>query len=129
VATLLPKWTDQYVEGLIGTLLQSGVIAASAVVVLGGGLYLFRHGLSEPQYHVFMGEPTDLRSVPGIIRDALAGRGRGIIQLGLLLLIATPVARVAFSIAAFAIQRDRLYVVVTVLVLAILLYSLASSQG
>ncbi len=128
MATLIRKWTDQYVEGLIGTLLQTGVLAASAVVVGGGGLYLIRHGLSAPQYHVFMGEPTDLRSVYGIIREALAGRGRGIIQLGLLLLIATPVARVAFSIGAFAIQRDRLYVVVTVLVLAILLYSLTSGQ-
>jgi len=56
-------------------------------------------------------------------------RGRGIIQLGLLLLIATPVARVAFSIAAFAMQRDRLYVVVTLMVLAILLYSLTSGQA
>jgi uncharacterized membrane protein len=65
----------------------------------------------------------------GIVRDALTLRGRGIIQLGLLLLIATPVARVAFSVAAFAFQRDRLYVVVTLVVLAILLYSLTSGQG
>jgi len=63
------------------------------------------------------------------VRDALTLRGRGIIQLGLLLLIATPVARVAFSVAAFALQRDRLYVVVTLVVLAILLYSLTSGQG
>jgi len=76
-----------------------------------------------------VGEPTDLRTLSGIVRDALALRGRGIIQLGLLLLIATPVARVAFSVAAFAIQRDRLYVVVTLMVLAILLYSLTSGQG
>ena len=123
------RWTDQYVEELIGNLLQTGVIVASAVVLLGGAIYLTRHGFSAPQYHVFVGEPTDLRTLSGIVRDALTLRGRGIIQLGLLLLIATPVARVAFSVAAFAIQRDRLYVVVTLMVLAILLYSLTSGQG
>jgi uncharacterized membrane protein len=125
----MQKWTDQYVEELIGNLLQTGVIVASAVVLLGGTIYLTRHGLSKPQYHVFVGEPTDLRTLSGIVRDALTLRGRGIIQLGLLLLIATPVARVAFSVAAFAIQRDRLYVVVTLMVLAILLYSLTSGRG
>lgn len=58
--------------------------------------------------------------------DALELRSRGIIQLGLLLLLATPVARVAFSIYAFAHQRDLTYVFITSIVLAILLYSLAS---
>ena len=129
MVAFMRKWTDQYVEVLIGKLLQTGVITASAVVVLGGGIYLVRHGLSSPQYHVFMGEPTDLRTVSGIIREVLTLRGRGIIQLGLLLLIATPIARVAFSVAAFAIQRDRLYIVVTLIVFAILLYSLTSGQA
>jgi uncharacterized membrane protein len=75
-----------------------------------------------------MGEPVDLRSVSGIVRDALALRERGLIQLGLLLLIATPVARVAFSVAAFAMQRDRLYVVVALIVLAVLMYSLMGGR-
>jgi uncharacterized membrane protein len=52
----------------------------------------------------------------------------GLIQLGLLLLIATPVARVVFSVAGFAIERDWMYVVITLLVLLTLLYSLASSS-
>ncbi|MFZ0959338.1 MAG: DUF1634 domain-containing protein [Terriglobia bacterium] len=123
------KWTDQYVEELIGNLLQMGVMVASAVVLCGGIVYLLRHGLAAPQYHVFVGEPTDLRTLSGVVRDALTLRGRGIIQLGLLLLIATPVARVAFSVAAFSLQRDRLYVAVTLMVLAILLYSLTSGRG
>ena len=55
------------------------------------------------------------------------GRGRGVIQLGLLLLIATPIARVAFSVVGFALERDRMYVVFTLIVLAILLYSLLGS--
>ena len=118
------QWPDQYVDELIGNLLRVGVTLAAAMVLLGGTVYLFRHGLAAPHYQVFVGEPADLRSVSGIVRDALALRGRGLIQLGLLLLIATPVARVAFSAAAFAMQRDRLYVVVALIVLAVLMYSL-----
>jgi uncharacterized membrane protein len=91
-------------------------------------VYLLRQGQAAPHYGVFHGEPSDLRRVIGILRDALAGHGRGIIELGLLLLIATPVARVIFSIFAFAVQRDRLYVVVTLIVLAVLLFSLVGGQ-
>jgi uncharacterized membrane protein len=129
VAKQTPQWTDQYVEELIGNLLRVGVTLAAAVVLFGGIVYLFRHGRAAPQYHVFMGEPTDLRSVSGIVKDALAFRGRGLIQLGLLLLIATPVARVAFSVAAFAMQRDRLYVVVALAVLAVLMCSLTGGRA
>ena len=122
------QWPDQYVDELIGNLLRVGVTLAAAVVLFGGPVYLFRHGLAAPHYHIFVGEPADLRSVSGIVRDALALRGRGLIQLGLLLLIATPVARVAFSVAAFAVQRDRLYVVVALIVLAVLMYSLMGGR-
>jgi uncharacterized membrane protein len=64
----------------------------------------------------------------GIVKDALAFRGRGLIQLGLLLLIATPLARVAFSVAAFALEGDRLYVVVALIVLAVLICSLVGGR-
>ena len=122
------QWTDQYVDELIGNLLRVGVTLAAAVVLFGGTVYLFRHGLAAPHYHIFVGEPADLRSVSGIVRDALALRGRGLIQLGLLLLIATPVARVAFSVVVFVMQRDRLYVVVALIVLAVLMYSLLGGR-
>jgi uncharacterized membrane protein len=123
------EWTDQYVEELIGTLLRVGVTLAAAVVLFGGTVYLVRHGLTAPQYHVFVGEPTDLRGLSGTVKDAFAFGGRGLIQLGLLLLIATPLARVAFSVAAFALQGDRLYVVVTLVVLAVLIYSLTGGHA
>jgi len=54
-------------------------------------------------------------------------QGRAIIQLGLVLLIATPVARVAFSIFGFFEERDMMYVVFTGMVLVILLCSLNGS--
>lgn len=97
---------------------------AAAVVLVGGGLYLARHGSAPTAYHVFHGEPEDLCHPDQVLRGALSGRAEAIIQLGLLLLILTPVARVAFSVAAFAVERDVMYVVMTLIVLAVLLYSL-----
>ena len=101
---------------------------AAVVVIVGGIVYLLHYGLSRPDYRLFRGEPSELRSVSGIFQFALAGRRRGIIQFGLLLLIATPVARVVFSIYAFARERDWLYVGLTLVVLAVLLYSLFFSR-
>ena len=117
-------WTDQQVEEAVGNLLRGGVILAAVVVLIGGVIYLFRHGTAVPDYQVFHGEPADLRRVSGILQDALALQGRGVIQCGLLLLTATPIARVLFALVAFAWQRDRTYVLVTLLVLTVLLYSL-----
>jgi uncharacterized membrane protein len=120
-------WTDQRVEVIIGNLLRAGVTTAAAVVLLGGLIFLARYGRSPADYGVFHGEPSDLRAWRGILDAAFGWHGRGIIQLGLVLLIATPVARVAFSAAAFALERDWLYVGVTMLVFCILLYSIIGS--
>jgi uncharacterized membrane protein len=117
-------WSDRKVEGVIGTLLRTGVLVSAAIVFLGGVIYLVRHGTSPADYRVFRGEPSELRQIGGIVHSAVSLRGRGIIQLGLLFLIATPVARVIFSIFGFAAERDRLYVGFASVVLVILLFSL-----
>lgn len=120
-------WNDERVEKIIGNLLRAGVILAAAVVFAGGAVYLAKYGGQKPEYGVFRGEPSDLRNVSQIFEQAISLHARGLIQMGLLLLIATPVARVAFSVVAFAAERDWLYVVVTLIVLAILVYSLTST--
>jgi len=117
-------WTEYEVEQFIGNLLRGGVLLAATVVLLGGSLYLVHHGAEFPHYGSFRGEPEELRHIPGIVASAWALHGRGVIQLGLLLLIATPVARVVCAMAAFALQRDWLYVGVTAVVFSILVYSL-----
>jgi uncharacterized membrane protein len=119
-----PGWSDQQVEQIVGNLLRIGLLAATLVVMVGAAVYLARHGGEQPAYRLFHGEPPDLRGIAGIVDAALDWRGRGLIQLGLLLLLATPLARVLFSIVAFAVQRDWLYVGITVVVLAVLLYSI-----
>ncbi len=122
-------WTDEQAEQIIGNLLRIGVLLAGAIVLVGGVLYLIHYGAGAPALHVFRGEPSDLRSVPGIIKDAAVFRRRGLIQLGVLLLIATPIARVAFSVIVFLRQRDRMYVAVTLFVLAVLIFSLTGGRG
>ncbi len=121
--------SEQSVEQIIGNLLRIGVLLAAAVVAIGGVIYLVRHGSQPVRYHEFQGEPDDLRNPVGVVRDAFSLQGRGMIALGLLLLVATPVARVIFSIFAFASERDWAYVVITLIVLAVLLYSLAFAQA
>jgi uncharacterized membrane protein len=118
------EWSDQRLDVVVGNLLRTGVLTAASIVLVGGVIYLVRHGLELPDVRVFHGESSDLRSVGGIIAGVFAGHGRGLIQLGLLLLIATPVARVALLAFGFALQRDRLYVIVSLVVLAFLLYGL-----
>jgi uncharacterized membrane protein len=111
-------------EVILGNLLRTGVLLSAAVVLAGACVYLWRHAHESANYRVFQGEPDEFRTIPGVIHSAFSGRGRGLIQLGLLLLIATPIGRVAFSVAGFSVERDWMYVGFTVIVLTILLYSL-----
>ncbi len=116
--------SDRQVEAFIGTLLRVGVLAAAVVVAAGGALYLARHGGAVPSYRAFRAEPPFLERVNGIVKEAFALRSEAVIQLGLLLLIAIPILRVAVSIVAYLLQRDWLYVGVTAIVLAVLVFSL-----
>jgi len=119
-----PSWSDERTEQIVGALLQFGVSLAAIVVLIGGVIYLMHSGHEAANFHVFRGEPAVLKNFPDVLRGVVHLQGVAIIQLGLLLLIATPVARVAFSVAAFALERDRTYVFLTLAVLGILLFSL-----
>lgn len=123
-AVALRDSRDEQVELVIGRLLQWGVLAAAIVVVTGGLLLLAQYGHLPANFRQFKGEDPALRSVGGIFRAALSGDSRAIVQLGLVLLIATPAARVALTLGAFVIQRDRLYILTTSIVLSLLLYGL-----
>lgn len=116
---------EERVDRIISVLLRAGVTAAAAVVLAGGVWYLARFGRAVPDYHTFRGEPQELRSVAGVWKGVLRMQPRSLIQFGLLLLIATPIARVAFSVVAFAVERDRLYLALTLVVLTVLIWSLS----
>jgi len=116
--------TDERMDQLVGGILRLGVLSATAIVVAGSVFYLSGHLAEKPHYGVFLAEPLALRTVRGTLRSAAHLDSSGLIQLGLLALVATPVARVAFSILGFAAQRDFLYVAITLAVMAVLCYSL-----
>jgi uncharacterized membrane protein len=112
-------------DQMIAMLLRAGVVLAAATTLAGGVWYYFQHGGAMPDYRVFRGEPAELQNLSGVIEGIAQGHSEALIQLGLLMLIATPIARVALSVAAFALERDRTYVAITLLVLTALVASLA----
>lgn len=118
------SFDDRRMEAIMGRLLQVGVTLASLVMLAGAVLYLAKHGGSTADYSVFVSEPEALRD-PGKLRGQIAqGDSAALIQLGVLLLIATPVARVIFAVVAFLMERDWLYVAISLVVLAVLIFSL-----
>ena len=121
--------SDHAVEQLVGRLLQIGVAVSALVVIVGGILLLAHHGAEVPDYSTFRGEPESIRTLYGIVHGLMAVDARSIIQVGLLLLIATPILRVAFTWIAFLLQRDWVYVAITTVVLVLLLFGLISGHA
>jgi len=118
------NFDDRRMEAIMGRLLQVGVTLASVVMLAGAVLYLVSHRTVAANYSVFVGEPEALRD-PGKLRGQIAHRdSAALIQLGVLLLIATPVARVIFAVVAFLMERDWLYVAISLVVLSVLIFSL-----
>ncbi|NDW10624.1 DUF1634 domain-containing protein [Dysgonomonas sp. 520] len=120
-------WVERDVELYIGKLLRYGVMLACGITLLGGIIYLIQHHGIVPDYktvpsgETFAGVDQSLREFSSIWKGVLAIDGASIIQLGVIVLIATPIMRVAFSAVAFLIEKDYMYVVITLIVLFIIL--------
>ncbi|ADQ78200.1 protein of unknown function DUF1634 [Paludibacter propionicigenes WB4] len=125
------KLTSQHdIDLIIGKLLRAGVLTASAITVFGGILYLIQHHGSTANYgvvasnEIFRGAPAYLRELSSILPQIIRFDGAAIVQFGLIVLIATPVLRVVFSLISFAIEKDKLYVGITTLVLIIIMINM-----
>lgn len=116
-------------EDVISRILKAGVETSLSLVVAGSILSFFQKGGYGPR-------PSDVAVLTGaggafprtaswLASGILHLQGRAIIVAGLLLLIATPVIRVAASVVAYAFERDRLYVAITAAVLLLLFASFA----
>jgi uncharacterized membrane protein len=116
-----------FIERLISNLLRIGVVSSLLVVFVGETLSFAHH-------HDYLTRPPALQrlTTPGaafpntiekVVSSAARGQGQAVVLIGLLLLIATPVMRVAVSILGFAHQRDLRYVLITSVVLALLILS------
>jgi uncharacterized membrane protein len=102
--------TDEQLQLTVGRLLRIGVLAAAVTVATGGAWYLLVNGAAPFR------ENAPVTSVPEMI-----------IVAGLVMLVATPVARVGFALVAFALEKDYTYVAIATVVLVTLLVSIASS--
>ena len=96
----------------------------STLITLAGGILYLTSGVTRVDYRTFRGEPVTLRRVSEIVGAAAGLEPKGIMQLGIVLLLATPLARVVLAAISFALQKDVLYLMVTAVVFAVLLFSL-----
>jgi uncharacterized membrane protein len=120
-----PQFSDKQMETEIGLMLRLGVTLSAAVVLVGAILFL-RGERTLPDYTHFHATAEYLRTIHGVFHGLARFDAASVIQLGILLLVATPVVRVGLCVIGFARQRNRLYVSVSFLVLVILVYSLLS---
>lgn len=123
------EMTDESIERMVSVLLLTGVLVSGGIVLAGGLYYVLRHASETVEFATFRGEPSIDRLFAEIVKGAIGLRARSIIQFGILVLIATPILRVALCLAGFALERDRRYVTVTAIVLAVLLYSVISGAA
>lgn len=111
---------DEIVEQRLGVLLRAGVLTAAVIVLAGGIWFLLRHGAGLPAYREFRQASSETLRISAVFSGVLAGRSQDLIRVGLLALIATPVARVILALILFDRQKDYLYVAITGVVLAVI---------
>ena len=113
---------NKKMQQLIDSTLRVGVMTACCIAVLGGAYYLLRHGSEPvPDYYKFHGEPSSLTSLSGIFGGLIHLKAANWIQLGVLVLMLTPITRIILSLFDFAHQRDWLYVTITMIVFLVIL--------
>lgn len=117
--------TDKDIQSLVGNLLRAGVYISMAIVVLGGIIYLSEHGGEKIDYSEFSFNKVSLKTVESIFANVLTFRGAAVVQFGLLMLIFTPIARVLMAVVTFFLEKDYLYVLIGIIVLAIIMVSLS----
>lgn len=123
--------TKPDIQQLIGNTLRRGVTLACVLAAVGGIYYLASHGGDPvPDYRNFdaatAAAQTDYTTLGGIVRGVAAFNAYSCIQLGVAVLILTPIVRVLFSFLDFALERDWLYAAITAVVLAVIV---ANSLG
>jgi uncharacterized membrane protein len=119
---------DARMERAMGVLLRFGVVLASTAVLAGMAFYLQDHARQLIDFRDFRPYSFGFRHRSELFSGSARGNAAAIIEAGILLLIATPVARVVFAVVAFALERDRLYTAISIAVLAVLVYSLLHAK-
>jgi uncharacterized membrane protein len=123
------KFKDTDMQSLLGNVLRAGTVISISVVFFGGVIYLIRHGHSVAGYTSFKGVPAFVQHSDGLINGAIHLKGQAIIQLGIIMLIATPILRVVISAVGFVLEKDYFYVAISILVLLIIFISMLGGHA
>ncbi|WP_131538668.1 DUF1634 domain-containing protein [Pedobacter nototheniae] len=115
---------DKDIQLILGTLLRAGVIISMSIVLVGGVIYLIHNKGAITDYKVFKPELSNFSTIAAIFKGVLTFHGDAIVQFGILMLIFTPIARIVFALFSFLIERDYLYVLIGLIILAIITISL-----
>jgi uncharacterized membrane protein len=125
----MAKFKDTDIQLLIGQVLRAGMVISISVVFIGGVFYLYRHGHTVADYSVFKGIPPFVQHASGILSGIINFKGQAIIQFGIILLIATPVLRIIFSAIGFMLEKDYMYVGISIIVLGIIFISMLNGHA
>ena len=114
---------------ILGLVLRLGVVLSGLVIAIGTGLFVANHSMDDTSSFLtynpaIVPHGNFPASLSAIFTGIISLDPASIIQLGFLILLATPVTRVALSLFLFAAEKDRLYVYITATVLVILLFSM-----
>jgi uncharacterized membrane protein len=123
------KFKDKDMQSLLGQVLRAGTVISISIVFIGGIFYLYRHGHTIADYRMFKGIPDFVQHPAGIFNGILTLKGQAIIQFGIVLLIATPIFRVIFSAVGFVLEKDYMYLGISLLVLFIIFMSMMSGHA
>ncbi|MFB9065615.1 DUF1634 domain-containing protein [Flavobacterium branchiarum] len=120
------KFGEKDFQSIIGNLLRYGVWISLSVAFIGGIIYLMNHGGDIEDYSVFKENDRNIFEViTAICNGVIKGNGESIIFFGVILLFLTPVLRVILSLFSFLLEKDYMYVVITLIVIFIILVSVS----
>lgn len=128
----LSKIKDSDIELAISKVLRYGVYLALFFAIIGGIVYVYRHGSEQvgTQYAHYVEKDEDFFDyVHNMFTGIFNGKGRDVITLGIIILLATPTVRILFSLLGYALEKDKMYMVITLIVLAIISVSVMGGLG
>ena len=118
------KFGERDFQQLIGNLLRYGVWISLAVAFLGGLVYLSNHGTETVDYSKFIENDRSIFQVVTSVFEGISTfQGESLIFLGIVLLFLTPVLRMILSLFSFLLEKDYLYVAITLVVILIIGFS------
>lgn len=116
------KFGEKDMQILVGNILRIGVLLAMIVVIAGLALFIYANGSNKAQYGTFVeGGHAGMAALWSGIK---AGNANAIIELGVILLIATPIARILFALIGFWLEKDRLYMIISLIILCVMAVSI-----